>query len=326
MLQGLGLDAASEQVYRALLAEPALEYAALAESSGLTQAQIGAALDRLADLALLRKSRQNPDRWHPVSLERGVAALLRRQEAELAARREALLAGQAAAVAFNESVTRRRSQMPGGVEQITALDDIQTLMESLLYAADNEVCSIVPNVMPAEALQASRPLDEDLTARGVRLRIVCHEAIRSNATALAYERAMLALGAQVRTAAAVPIRLLIVDRTSAVVPFDPESRETGAILTTAPGMVRALCELFDRLWDGAAPLEPTPPSDAATGLTDSEAELLKLLSGGLTDEAAAKRLGVSVRTVKRRMEDLMRRLEAGSRFEAGARAAKRGWL
>jgi DNA-binding CsgD family transcriptional regulator len=293
---------------------------------GLPPAPIRTALDQLTELTLLRKSRQDPGRSYPVSLERCVAVLLRHQEAELEARRKALADGQAAAAAIAESATRRRSQMPAGVEQVTALDDIQALMESLLYAASGEILSMVPNVMPAESLQASLPLDRDLAARGVRPRMLCHESIRSNPTQLAYEREMITLGAQVRTSAVLPIRLLIVDRTSAVLPFDPESPHTGAILTTAPGMVKALRELFERVWDGAVPLEAASLSDEATGLTDSEAELLKILSSGLTDEAAAKRLGVSVRTVKRRMEDLMRRLEAGSRFEAGYRAAKRGWL
>lgn len=326
MLQVLGLNAVSEQVYLTLLGEPPLDEADLAQLLGLTRTQIGAALDQLADLALLRMSRLDPGKQRPVSLERAVALLLRRQEAEFEARRKALLDGKAAAAAMIESAARSRSRIPAGVELITGLDNIQTLTESLSQAAVTEACSMVPTVMPAEALQVSRAVDEDITGRGVTSRILCHESIRSNATALAYERDMLALGAQVRTAAVVPIRLLIIDRTSAVLPFDPESPREAAILTTAPGMVKTLCELFDRLWADAIPLEETPLPDEATGLTDSEVELLKILSGGLTDEAAAKRLGVSVRTVKRRMEDLMRRLEAGSRFQAGYRAAKRGWL
>jgi sugar-specific transcriptional regulator TrmB/DNA-binding CsgD family transcriptional regulator len=326
MLRALGLDATSEQIYRTLLDEPGLEEDGLAQLLGLPREQIGAALDQLADLELLRMSRQDPGRRYPVSLERGVDLLLRRQEAELEARRKALAEGKAAAAELIESVSRRRSRIPAGVELITALDDIQALMESLLQAAVSEIWSIVPTVMPAEVLQASRTLDEDVSKRGVQGRILCHESVRSNASALAYERRMLALGAQVRTSAVLPIRLLIIDRACAVLPFDPDSMKEGAILTTAPGMVKSLCELFERIWDDGIPLEETPRFDEATGLTDSEAELLKILSGGLTDEAAAKRLGVSVRTVKRRMEDLMRRLEAGSRFEAGFRAAKRGWL
>jgi DNA-binding NarL/FixJ family response regulator len=62
------------------------------------------------------------------------------------------------------------------------------------------------------------------------------------------------------------------------------------------------------------------------GLSTGEKELLLLLAKGLTDEAAAKRLGVSLRTARRQMAALMERLGATSRFEAGLKAAQRGWL
>ncbi|MEV4454832.1 LuxR C-terminal-related transcriptional regulator [Microbispora sp. NPDC049633] len=57
-----------------------------------------------------------------------------------------------------------------------------------------------------------------------------------------------------------------------------------------------------------------------------ERQLLKLLAEGLTDEGAARQLGLSQRTVRRMMAGIMERLGARSRFEAGLQAAKRGWL
>jgi DNA-binding NarL/FixJ family response regulator len=50
------------------------------------------------------------------------------------------------------------------------------------------------------------------------------------------------------------------------------------------------------------------------------------LAEGHTDEAIAKRLGVSHRTARRIASDLMDRLGARSRFEAGVRAVQQGWL
>ena len=80
-----------------------------------------------------------------------------------------------------------------------------------------------------------------------------------------------------------------------------------------------------QVWDIATPLGVAQDPDRE-GLTDQERALLKLLAGGLTDEAAATRLGVSTRTARRMMADLMERLNARSRFEAGLKAAQRGWL
>ncbi|MHA6761546.1 response regulator transcription factor [Streptacidiphilus sp. PAMC 29251] len=61
-------------------------------------------------------------------------------------------------------------------------------------------------------------------------------------------------------------------------------------------------------------------------MTDTERELLRLLGSGLTDDTAGLRLGLSTRTVRRHMASIMERLNAASRFEAGIKAAQRGWL
>ena len=51
----------------------------------------------------------------------------------------------------------------------------------------------------------------------------------------------------------------------------------------------------------------------------------KLMSPlALADEAAARRLGTSLRTYRRRVAELMAALEVGSRFQAGMRAGELG--
>ncbi|WP_033355617.1 helix-turn-helix transcriptional regulator [Kitasatospora aureofaciens] len=326
MLRALGLDAVSEQVYQELLAEPTLDATLLAERLGLSQDQVNASLDTLADLALLRMSREAPQQRRPVSPERARALLLRRQEEELQARHAALEANRLAVATAAEQATRERQRIPTATEQLDGLDEIQSRLESLVQSATTELCSIVPTLMTPEALEASRTLDEELLARGITLKTLCHEGVRTNPRSLAYGRSMTAAGARLRTAPALPHRLLLVDRATALVPLDPAAPAPSAVLVTTPGIVAALAELFDRIWADATPLDQTPAPDHATGITPAERELLTILSTGLTDEVAAKRLGVSVRTVKRRMEELMRRLEAGSRFEAGFKACQHGWL
>jgi DNA-binding CsgD family transcriptional regulator len=109
----------------------------------------------------------------------------------------------------------------------------------------------------------------------------------------------------------------------------------GSAVFRLPSVVATTAELFERIWLTATPLlapEPHEPTAAPAGalaaraLDARERELLSLLSAGSTDESAAARLGVSVRTVRRMMADLMHRLGARSRFQAGAMAAGRGWL
>jgi DNA-binding NarL/FixJ family response regulator len=53
-------------------------------------------------------------------------------------------------------------------------------------------------------------------------------------------------------------------------------------------------------------------------------EILEGLMLGSKDEAMARQLGVSLRTVRRRVADLMTELGATTRFQAGMEAVRRG--
>lgn len=53
---------------------------------------------------------------------------------------------------------------------------------------------------------------------------------------------------------------------------------------------------------------------------------VQILVDGLTDQQAARKLGVTDRTIRRRVATVMRLLGARSRFECGVKAVRAGWL
>lgn len=63
--------------------------------------------------------------------------------------------------------------------------------------------------------------------------------------------------------------------------------------------------------------------DSSPLLTPREIEVLAALSDGLSNKAAARRLGISPHTVKFHIESLFRKLGAASRAEAVAKGLKR---
>ncbi len=65
------------------------------------------------------------------------------------------------------------------------------------------------------------------------------------------------------------------------------------------------------------------PETAASALTPREVEVLTALAEGLSNKAAARRLGISPHTVKFHLEELFRKLGAGCRAEAVAQGLKR---
>jgi DNA-binding CsgD family transcriptional regulator len=168
-----------------------------------------------------------------------------------------------------------------------------------------------------------RRADHDNLRRGVRYRILLPEQVRSNAV-LALRLGRLTLtGAEVRTIACVPTDATVVDAALALLPGEHSPADLA--LVRLPSVVNAVVALFEQLWATAAPLTRSEVTNGA-GLSDRERELLALLSAGCTDESAAARLGISVRTVRRMMAAIMTRLGARSRFQAGLKAADRGLL
>lgn len=330
MPHALGVDATAQAVYTAMVDDPSSGVEALAERLGVGETEIREALDTLVEMALLRRSREQADKLIPVPPAVGLQYLMQRQEEELAARRQAieetrataarLIAEQAAPSSSAEAVSR-------DTEHLIGADAIQDRLDALVAGATVEVLSLVPGgAVPAEALDAAKAADTITLRRGVKCRIVYQDAIRNDPPTLAYGLWLAENGAEVRTTPILPQRLLLADRRAALVPLDPTDPWAGRVHTTNPGLIDQLVALFEQVWGTAAPLAEPRPVDLATGLTTVERSLLQLLASGVTDEAAAKRLGISTRTVRRIMADLMDRLGAGSRFEAGIKAAQRGWL
>jgi DNA-binding CsgD family transcriptional regulator len=133
-----------------------------------------------------------------------------------------------------------------------------------------------------------------------------------------------AVGAHVRICqAGLPHETIIIDRRVMILagPGAPGDREFS--VTTAPLVIDGVRALFDATWETAAPLGVRLSPDLPTISADGR-EILRTLGEGLTDEAAARRLGMSLRTYRRRVAELMRLLESDSRFQAGLRAGELG--
>jgi DNA-binding CsgD family transcriptional regulator len=201
-------------------------------------------------------------------------------------------------------------------------------VEALLAAAAREVLVMSTlSVAARDPIGGVRRVDHENLRRGVRYRVIVPDTART-APVLATRLGTLALsGADTRTVAEVPTDALVIDGSVVVLPVDRTSG--GRAISTAvfrlSSVVTTTVELFERVWLSAVPMSPNELPDAAE-LSTREKELLSLLSSGSTDESAAARLGVSVRTVRRMVADIMNRLGARSRFQAGVKAADRGWL
>ncbi|MBR7825723.1 LuxR family transcriptional regulator [Actinospica sp. MGRD01-02] len=325
MLDALGLDETAEDVYRTLLAERTYGVDELCRALGLDEDRVRQALDQMFELALVRRSSERADGWRAVDPQVGLQRLLNRHNAELEQRRARIIASQAK---IAELIADRAAAQGSGssVEHVLGVDAVIARIEQHAENAGSEVLGITPGAARAAAdLEAARRNNARVLERGVTIREIVQDACRYDLATAAHAQWLTEAGSEVRTAPTLPHRLLIIDRRIAFVPLDTRATVKGALQVTDPGLVHTLAAFFESVWNTAVPFGSGPVHDRH-GLNPREREVLRLLASGLTDEAAAARLAVSDRTIRRIMNELCERLNAGSRFEAGIKAAQAGWL
>ncbi|HEY3562730.1 MAG TPA: helix-turn-helix transcriptional regulator [Kribbella sp.] len=202
---------------------------------------------------------------------------------------------------------------PSGFQQVPA----HSGLAELLASAENEVIAM-SSLNPAGPALGPRDVKH-----GVRYRAIFPDHART-APSLGRRLGALSLaGVAVRTIPAVPMDAIVIDGSVAVLPADTANGSV-AVLRLTSVVVTAL-ELFERIWPDAVPLADRDLPDEAD-LSSREQEMLRLLALGATDEVAAAHLDISVRTVRRMVAQIMHRLGARSRFQAGVKAADQGWL
>jgi DNA-binding CsgD family transcriptional regulator len=143
-------------------------------------------------------------------------------------------------------------------------------------------------------------------------------------------------GVELRIVDALPLKLLLADNDLGLVPLlvDPvgSPTEPGAVLLQRSGLLAALSALFESVWRQAYPLTlanldgvaPTG-ADETESLTGLDRKILGLLLAGLTDQAVASQLELSLRTVQRRLRHLQDVAGVKTRMQLGWYAAQHGW-
>lgn len=126
-------------------------------------------------------------------------------------------------------------------------------------------------------------------------------------------------GCLVRTVWTELDEVLIIDEAIALIPAP------GAVQVTVvqqPPLVRQLALFFEATWAQAVhPQESVPIPGTEVELKQ---RIVRMLAEGAKDEAVARRLGISLRTCRRHIAEILHQLGASSRFQAGVRAATLG--
>ncbi|MDQ8704545.1 helix-turn-helix domain-containing protein [Streptomyces sp. LHD-70] len=342
MLQALGLGPDEEAVYNALLPRPSASAQDLARQAGLEQGETIRILRELAarglvlvtpetDCAASAPVRCGADgpatryRLSPPSV--ALAPLLVEQ-------RNALHRAETAFAMLTEQY-RSTAAHPAGsvVEVVVGVEQVAHRFHQLQRGARRELLTFLVGAPTAVPREDTDVVEHAALDRGVDFRVVATRDYLDGHEVAQDIRAAIAAGMELRLVEALPLKLVVADRESAMVPLDvaDSGDEPSAIVVHRSGLLTALVHLFEQEWAQARPLY-----DTATGVrvraeadqwpTVGEREVLALLLAGFSDRRAASQLGVSIRTVERRTRRLMDLAGVDSRLQLGWYAARAGWL
>ncbi|MGN9838028.1 helix-turn-helix transcriptional regulator [Nonomuraea sp. H19] len=322
LLEGLGVTVAEETAYRALLRHGPATLSRLATETGASAAAIRRMLPRLEDLGLISRVAGRPLRVVATPPNVAIDILVARRQEELTHSR-------AAAALLATEVAERSGPHPEEVlEVVTGRDAVARRYLQLERGATREMLVLVH---PPYAVDISD--DSENRQRAARQGAPVTRGIYSQQAfehpgMLAHTRRAITEGEQARLGQ-VPVKLAIADARTAMLPLvSDENRAVESALVVHPSaLLDALVGLFETLWRAAVPLRLSEDDlEPEAWPQPSDAEVLALLAAGMKDDAIARQLGLSPRTVQRRVQVLCERLGARTRFHAGFLAAQHNLL
>lgn len=297
-------------------------------AAGMTEDEAAPGWAELKNLGLIRPGRM-PDEVDPIEPDTALIGLLARQRGELRQQREELTGLLDAAEALMERYRPTVQRETEKIEVRYAGSDErkrQTLAE-FNASISTLTSSMHPGPLPSsEVLAQSIVADKELIDRGIKVRAIYGQSVDSAPRQRKYLSQLSATGVEVRLAQQLPFDLLLADTHTALLTANPDNPSEAVIVVRGTALIRSYVALFEDCW-----LRSVPYSSQATGPLEQEGELteqhrttMRLLANGLTDERIARKLGVSLRTVSRLVSEIMRYLQADSRFQAGVLAVTHG--
>lgn len=289
-----------------------------AEALGKPTATVEAAVVRLVAVGLVRGGSEEAPA--PVDPRSGVGMLVRERRAAIDG-----VAAMTDQLAREFSAGQLRAEPSRLIEIAVGRDAIEARIEDMLRGATEQAVGTDTPPYVADGSHQVSSAELALLDRGVRFRSIYASEVLDHPAWVAHLTSMAERGEQARVLPQVPLKLLIVDGTTAILPLAGDDQpatpsQARAVVVTDSVLTNALQVLFDQLWSQATPLRLTE-SDAV----DPAAALINLLASGMKDEAIARQLGISGRTLRRRVAEIQEQLGATSRFQAGLQAARHGW-
>ncbi|MFF0683485.1 LuxR C-terminal-related transcriptional regulator [Streptomyces tendae] len=289
-----------------------------------TPEEAGQIIAVLLEFQLVRRSGGRGDAFVPADPTAASSRVLTRGELELLEHEKAV--SRLRNDMERLSVLFRSSKFGGGYTDSSGIvkmpDAVRAMVSDVAANASKEIVCMQPgSACTDERLAEVRNWTLQMLDRGVRVRVLYQHAARFDAETRENAAFLIDSGAEVRTAGALFGDITIFDRTAAYIPADGEGEgeeegEDGAVVVQERSIVDFLHSCFEHVWATAKEFD-TRRAEIDVISDDMKKEIVKMLISGAKDEAIARRLGVSVRTCRKHIGQVMQMFGAASRFQFG---------
>jgi len=319
MLKPLGFSQVEDQIYAKVLENPGKSIDWYAEVFDTSQMEFKTECQALLASGLLIV---NESGVFAVPLSNAIELIIARQEASIAKQQAQVAEQRAYARAL---LTELSAHNVNEVEIVEGYAAVKSCLDRIQDETEKEITIFAPGGGHSpDAIEAAQESDTKLHNRGVVTRTVLLASVKQDVGTMKYAEWLCEQGSAVRVVSKLPTRLLISDQKVAVIPRGSNALDGIAVYHNKL-TVNALQDLFEKTWDSASPIGPTP-TPKRSGLTDRERAVFELVARGYTNKAIASKLAIADRTVGRILEDVANKLGLKSRIEVVYYAAKNNWI
>ncbi|MGW4117187.1 hypothetical protein [Nocardia sp. NPDC004711] len=200
----------------------------------------------------------------------------------------------------------------------------ENLRRMLVGVRHEAVMAIARPVRPETEYGSEDTVFRQLHAAGKQVRLLLSAAyvgVRGRQSVLR----QFAVGSQIRVTDTDFCNVLIVDREQAALWSAAPGQQPRGLLVAEPALLGVVHQFAVRTWHSARQLRDHLEL-GERGLDAVALAVVEQLHAGAKDETAARALGVSLRTYRRYVAQLMARFEVSTRFQLGVRVRDLGLL
>lgn len=253
--------------------------------------------------------------------------------AELEARARALrTTAQAMSRVYLRTRNTHREDAPTGPVLLESVVEVARALHQVTTTAQEWILSSrTDSPLSRYLMDAPRPVTAApfVSAHGTPLsvRLAIDPVLLPEPNVVDIMQTRLTAGDDVRLTAGLPITAAVNDQGLAMIDMgDDGGAPVGILLNAASGSGRVQ-SVLEFAWElGTTWRSADTPASPKDRLDPRDRSIIRLMAGGVPDAAIARQLGISPRTVERRVRMLLDRLNARTRFQAGVLAAKEGLI